>query len=169
VCSSDLLTWRAARYESRHSLELLDSVLSRLLAKQTPQLKGTLSVLYAGSEVAAAHFGLRSESTWHWWFPAYNPGFEKFSPGLLLILKMAEHAAQAGVRILDFGKGDQDYKRHLMNGAIPLAEGSVEASAWLSLARKVGRDSKSWLRGKPLLFQPARGLARAVRKLAGGA
>ena len=130
------LDWRLARHESRHSREYLLNILSHLHRQQTPHLKGTLSILYASQEIVAAHFGLRSRSTWHWWFPAYNNQFEKYSPGLIMILKMAEAANQAGVTLIDFGRGNQDYKLNLMNRSIGLAAGSVEVAKTLMATRR---------------------------------
>jgi CelD/BcsL family acetyltransferase involved in cellulose biosynthesis len=156
-----VLKWREAKYGSKHSFSLLNGVLGKMLSTQTEAFKGTLSVLYAKGEVAAAHFGLRSKTTWHWWFPAYNPQFEKCSPGLIMILKMAEHIAQSGTHIIDFGKGDQDYKLHLMNGSVPTAEGSVEVSSALSLARTLKQGAKNCLRRAPALDRMVRNLAGA--------
>lgn len=160
-----LLQWRAGKYISRHSLDLVAGILGVLHQTQTQDLKGTLSVLSAKDEVVAAHFGLRSRNTWHWWFPAYNPEFEKYSPGLIFILKMAEHSSQAGVRIIDFGKGDQPYKRHFMNGAIHLAEGWVEVPSVVSALRSLRRRVKEWLALKPRIYNSARTVVRLARKL----
>jgi CelD/BcsL family acetyltransferase involved in cellulose biosynthesis len=141
-----VLNWRKAKYGEAQPFELLTGVLGKLMNEQSEFLKGTLSVLYAKDEVIAAHFGLRSPTAWHLWFPAYNPKFEKSSPGLVLIFKMAEQIAKSGTQIIDFGKGDRDYKTRFMNGSIPLAEGSVEVSLVLSFARTLKKGAKSWLR-----------------------
>ncbi len=156
-----LLKWREAKYGSKHSLEMLMSVLGKLLDEKADHCQGTLSVVYARGEVVAGHFGLRSKSTWHWWFPAYNPEFEKYSPGLILILKMLENIALSGTNIIDFGKGDQDYKLHLMNSSIAVAEGSVEVSAALSLARSLKQGAKECLRRAPALDRMVRNIAGA--------
>jgi CelD/BcsL family acetyltransferase involved in cellulose biosynthesis len=138
---------------------MLMGVLGKLLDEKAERCRGTLSVLYAKGEVVAGHFGLRSKTTWHWWFPAYNPQFEKYSPGLILILKMLENIAQSGTNIIDFGKGDQDYKLHLMNGSIAVAEGSVEVSTALSLARSLKQGAKECLRRAPALDRMVRNIA----------
>ncbi len=156
-----LLKWREAKYGSKHTLGLLMDVLGKLMEEKTESCRGTLSVLYAKGEVVAGHFGLRSKTMWHWWFPAYNPQFEKCSPGLILILKMAEYIAQSGANIIDFGKGDQDYKLHLMNKSIVLAEGSVEVSSALSLARTLKQGAKECLRRAPVLNRMVRNIAGA--------
>jgi CelD/BcsL family acetyltransferase involved in cellulose biosynthesis len=157
-----LLNWRRAKYGEAQPFELLTGVLGKLMDEQTEFLKGTLSVLYAKDEVIAAHFGLRSKTTWHLWFPAYNPKevVEKCSPGLVLIFKMAEQIARSGTQMIDFGKGDRDYKTRFMNGSIPLAEGSVEVSSVLSLTRTLKKGAKNWLRLAPGLDRMLRGDAK---------
>jgi CelD/BcsL family acetyltransferase involved in cellulose biosynthesis len=163
----ELLTWRGNKYASRHLPALLQGILERLLQSESPGCAGALSVLYAGDQIAAAHFGLRSRQTWHYWFPAYNPQFEKYSPGITLLLRMAELAPQLGIKTIDLGKGDMDYKRRLANGTISIAEGSVTVSPWLSLVRGGIAKSKGWLRQRPALFSPAHAIVRYARNLAG--
>ena len=94
---------------------------------------GMLSLLYAGKRLVAGHFGMRGRFAWHYWFPAYDPEMAKYSPGLILLLKMAEHAPSLGVRTIDLGLGMSLYKQRLMNASVPLAGGSVELSPWRSL------------------------------------
>jgi CelD/BcsL family acetyltransferase involved in cellulose biosynthesis len=85
---------------------------------------------------------MRSRTIWHYWFPAYAPQFAKYSPGLLLLLKMCQHAPQIGLRTIDLGTGMTLYKRRLMNASVPVAEGSVERPSWLSLVRGMRRKAK---------------------------
>ncbi len=145
-----LLAWRGAKYQSRHSDEVLGGILQSVMRVENIHCRGTLSVLHAGEQVVAGHMGVRSASTWHWWVPAYNPQFDKYSPGLIMLLKMAENMAQAGVRIIDFGRGDQDYKTHLKTGAIGLAEGSVEVSPMLAIFRGLKRTARQWVKPRPV-------------------
>lgn len=162
-----LLMWQASRYKSRHSLDDISRILRRLLRENTPQLKGMLSVLYAGQHIAALHFGLRSAATWHWWFPTYNPAFEKYSAGLLLLLKMIEAARQLGVTMIDLGAGAMDYKTQLMNSSIPIAQGSVTVSPLLSVFRGGISRSKEWLRNQPAIFPAAQAVVRCARRVIG--
>lgn len=157
-----LLLWRASKYQdSRHPFELLENILLKFLAQPSPGCRGTLSVLYAGDAVVACHFGLRSRQTWHYWFPAYNPEFEKYSPGNILLLKIAELAATTGIHTIDLGKGEQDYKKRLMNGSVPLAEGSVPVSSLLSLRRSLKQGARSLLQRSPVLDSLTRRLLRS--------
>jgi CelD/BcsL family acetyltransferase involved in cellulose biosynthesis len=78
---------------------------------------------------------MRSREVLHWWFPAYAPRFAPYSPGILLLLRIARAAAAAGIRAIDLGKGDSRYKSSLMNCTAPLAEGCVDASRLFAAAR----------------------------------
>ena len=164
VILRQLLAWRSIKYaKSRHPVELITDILERLLARQSSACQGVLSVLFAGDEIAAAHFGLRSAQTWHYWFPAYNPCLEKYSPGTILLLQMTEFAPKIGIRTIDLGKGDQDYKRRLMNGSNTLAEGSVEVEPLLRGVRSVRGSVQAWLRNHPRLASPIRQAIRLTR------
>ena len=76
-----------------------------------------------GDRPVAAHFGLRSRTVLSCWFPAYDPEFAKYSPGLILHLRMAEAAAAEGIGMLDLGRGAAEYKDALKTGAIRVYEG----------------------------------------------
>jgi CelD/BcsL family acetyltransferase involved in cellulose biosynthesis len=105
-----------------------------------------LSLLYAGKQLVAGHLGMRSRTVWHYWFPAYDRQFAKFSPGLILLLKMAQEAEELGLRCIDLGTGLTLYKRRLMNAAVSVAEGSVERSSCLLLSRSLKRNLKALLK-----------------------
>ena len=97
-----------------------------------------MSVLYAGERVVAAHFGMRSESTLAWWFPAYDPELSAYSPGLVLVTEILRALRAEGLTVLDLGKGDEPYKDRLSNGSIELLEGAVATTGtrgWRHTAR----------------------------------
>jgi len=156
-----LLAWRGDKYGSRHPASLIWSILERLLKTESLLCRGTLSVLFAGHELVAAHFGLRSRETWHYWFPAYDPRFEKYSPGITLLLRMAEKAPSLGIKTIDLGSGAMDYKRRLANGAISIAQGSVEVSPVLCLARALKHNARKCLDRAPALRSFLRGVRRS--------
>lgn len=135
-----MIGWKSEQYAQlgtfdRFKIEWMVRLISRLHLTQSETFAGMLSVLYVGDEVAALHFGMRSQSVWHYWFPSYNHQFQQYSPGLILLLKMIECAEDLGIRTIDLGKGDESYKQRVSNGAIPLAEGSVEIPSLISTAR----------------------------------
>jgi CelD/BcsL family acetyltransferase involved in cellulose biosynthesis len=138
----NLLQWKTAQF--RHngwrdlfSLPWVRQVAERIHTTQTADFAGILSVLYAGDRLVAAHFGMRSASVLHYWFPSYDQEFSKYSPGVMLLLKMAEAAPTLGINTIDMGCGEHSYKDRLMNGFVPTARGSVELAGVVTTARRV--------------------------------
>ena len=127
-----------------------------------------LSLLYAGDQLIAGHFGMRSPTTWHYWFPSYDNAFAKYSPGVMLLLKMAEVAPAMGIRIIDMGCGLHSYKERLMNGFVPTAMVSLELTCPTTVAKRV-LTSVGTLphRTRKLISKtPIGALARLVRDVA---
>ncbi|MER7720589.1 GNAT family N-acetyltransferase [Streptomyces flaveolus] len=168
-----LMEWKSAQYRrtgrrDRFAQEWITRLVGRLAETRAPQCKGTLSVLYAGDRPVAAHFGLRSASVLACWFPAYDPDFAKYSPGLVLHLRMAEAAAAEGIGLLDMGRGAAEYKDSLKTGELPVYEGTATrpgAGAALHwLGREPARRAHSFVRDRPRLASlAARTLKGAAR------
>ena len=146
-----LMRWKSEQYArlgtfDRFEIEWIVKLIERLHGTQNETFAGMLSVLYVGEEVAALHFGMRSVSVWHYWFPTYNHQFQKYSPGLILLLKMIEAAESLGIQTIDLGKGDESYKQRLINSTVPLAEGSVEIPSLISTAKWLRRKTSEIMR-----------------------
>lgn len=126
-----LMEWKSAQYRrtgrrDRFAQPWIAGLVDDLAATRTDGLTGTLSVLYADDDrPIAAHFGLRSESVLACWFPAYDVEFAKYSPGLILHLRMAAAAAAEGLGLLDLGRGDAEYKDDLKTGELTVSEARV--------------------------------------------
>lgn len=158
----NILGWKSQQYVASLKTDLFAigwprAVVERIHQTQTESCAGMLSLLYAGDRLVAGHFGMRSQHVWHYWFPAYGPEFAKYSPGLLLLLKMAEHAPTLGLRVIDLGMGMSLYKERLSNASVPLASGSVELPSLLSFQRSAKRKLRSLVVNSPL--------ERPIRKL----
>lgn len=135
-----LLDWKRAQYRRTgagdcFAVRWTGELLRRLMEVQSPHFAGVCSTLCAGERLLAVHAGMRSARVLHWWFPAYDASFGRYSPGIILLLRLAEAAAQAGLRAIDLGKGDARYKHSFMTGAADLAEGVVELPSLLLKAR----------------------------------
>lgn len=100
-------------------------LLDRLRHTQEPDFAGVMSTLHAGDRLIAAHFGLRSANVLHWWFPSYDLAAHNLGPGLALVNQCAMAASAHGVSTIDFGKGDEDFKRHFADRNVHLCEGSI--------------------------------------------
>ncbi|MEV5431104.1 GNAT family N-acetyltransferase [Streptomyces sp. NPDC052701] len=168
-----LMEWKSAQYRrtgrrDRFAQEWITRLVARLAATRTPQCAGTLSVLYAADRPVAAHFGLRSASVLACWFPAYDPEFAKYSPGLVLHLRMARAAAGQGIGLLDLGRGAAEYKDALKTGELPVYEGAATrwgaGAALHRLSREPARRAHSFVRSRPRLASlAARTLKGAAR------
>lgn len=139
-----LLKWKSAQYRrtgrrDRFAIRWIERLVWGLFERDTAGCKGTLTVLRAGDRIAAVHFGLRSERSLSCWFPAYDPGLAKYSPGLVLNLRMARAAADAGLQQLDLGKGDERYKQSLKTGDVTVGEGAVYRPSVAAVLHRIRR------------------------------
>lgn len=143
-------------------------LVERLLAQDEPGCAGALSVVWIGDEVAAAHFGMRSRTLWHWWFPTYADAWSGYSPGALLLLKLCAHVAspETPQHTIDLGKGDDAYKPSFANDAVPLLEGHVSRGSAYAVARSAKRGAIAWAKHTPLLA-PVRSARRTHRERRG--
>ncbi|WP_316959405.1 GNAT family N-acetyltransferase [Streptomyces sp. TRM68367] len=169
-----LMGWKSAQYRrtgrrDRFAQDWISQLVGRLAETRAQQCTGTLSVLYAAGRPVAAHFGLRSASVLACWFPAYDPEFAKYSPGLVLHLRMAEAAAAEGIGMLDMGRGAAEYKDSLKTGELPVYEGAATrvgvgaALYWLS--REPARRAHSFVRGRPRLASLASRTLKGAARL----
>jgi CelD/BcsL family acetyltransferase involved in cellulose biosynthesis/trans-aconitate methyltransferase len=137
-----LVLWKSRQYRQTTgfdplSLRWVIDVVERVHATQTPTFAGVLSCLYVDGRLIATHLGLRAGSTLHSWIPAYDSDFAAYSPGLVLLLALAEAAAANGIRRLDLGKGPESYKRRFTSESTPVAIGSVQRGFLASAQARV--------------------------------
>ena len=128
------------------SIQWVIDVVQKIHAERHENFAGLFSLLTVGDLPIAGHMGMRSKSVWHYWFPAYDPGYAKYSPGIILLLKMAEHAQELGISTIDMGSGRALYKQRLMNGVVPLAEGAVPGSTSRTMVSTFKSRAETWLR-----------------------
>ena len=122
-CKSE--QYRRTGYFDRFELPWVVALLERLQATREREFAGMLSVLWAGGQIAAAHFGMRSATVWNYWFPCFDRKFARFSPGLILLAEILRSAAEVGVQVVELGAGDAQYKDRFANSARVLAKGSA--------------------------------------------
>lgn len=164
-----LIRWKSEQYRQAglpdaFGVPWTRELLARIALTQTAEFAGVCSVLRVGNRIVAAHMGMRSRDTFHYWFPGYDPDFAKFSTGIILLLRMTEALADAGVRTIDLGKGDAQYKQRLMTGAIELREGAVELPSLLASARRLHRaaDAHAAQGGMAAMLRLPLGVTRRV-------
>ena len=156
-----LLRWKSAQYRrtgrwDRLSEPWVVSLLDELFTDPTEGCVGVLSELHAGDRIAALHFGLRTETTMSYWFPAYDHEASLYSPGLVLLLRIIESAPATGLRRIELGVGDEEYKRRLMSGEVQLAEGTFERPSPVALLRRLRKRATALSFQRPVRILPAR-------------
>ena len=135
------------------------AAVDRVRMADAPVFGGMTSALWAGDELAAVSFSMRTGRTVHSWFPTYNPDLERYSPGLTLLLETLRHAGEAGFTEVDLGRGTERYKSEFATGARTLCEGSVERRlSPLGLTRGLRKTVQATVNrtGNPELTETAR-------------
>jgi CelD/BcsL family acetyltransferase involved in cellulose biosynthesis len=169
-----VLRWKSAQYRrtghaDRFAIPWVAQLVEELFELRAEACAGSLSLVWAGDRLVAGHFGLRSERVLASCFPTYDVAAARYSPGWLLFMRMAEGAADCGLQHLDLGKGDEEYKRSLKTGDLPLAEGWVQRRSLGALARAARREPRRratrFILDRPPLRRTARRLLRGVGHL----
>ena len=164
-----LLTWKSEQYCRTGLMDLfrhrwIVDLLQRLWNTQTAEFSGVLSVLKVEGSIAAVHFGMQSGGVLHYWFPAYDPGLSKISPGLILLLLLAQRANEHGISCIDMGKGDEDYKQSFASSGTPIAEGSVDLRPLATTFRRGWSATRDWVKQSPWR-EPAKTPIRWIRQM----
>lgn len=140
-------------------------LLNSILDHNSQDFAAAMPVCYAGDQIAAINFGMRSGNEFHSWFPTYNPDLSHCSPGLLHFVEMMKAAESQGIRRIILGKGEEAYKKRLMNGADCVAQGCVETRPAVSAARWAWRQTRESIKATPLRT-PAQVPARLLYRVA---
>ena len=144
-----LLRWKISQYKRTRAPVVFESLwtvelLRELLSHQDNYFGGRLSTLYLNDQPIAVHMGLVSKSTWHYWFPAFDRKFGHYSPGLVLLLKLAEFAAGSGIKELDLGYGNEPYKLAFASHKRDLAAGTIALPGVARLSRKLRHSLETY-------------------------
>lgn len=119
----------------------VQATLDTIRKTQTPEFAGMLTTYRAGERLIASHFGMRAGGVWHYWFPSYDLSFQALGPGIAMLNEAALQATDAGIRLIDFGRGDASYKLQFSNAQCELCEGSIARSGSVSSLLRAGQRS----------------------------
>lgn len=164
-----MMRWKSDQYRRTNSVDRFASrwnveLLERIHATQADGFRGMLPTLYAGDQLIAVAMCMRSRNVLHWWFPTYNQALATYSPGMLLLLMLAQQGAAMGIETIDLGRGPASYKDRLATTHAQVAEGAVTVPSLRSSIRALGLSATRAVRGSPLR-RPARTAAQAGRRL----
>lgn len=166
---TQMLAWKTQQYlrtglDDLFAIEWIERLVRSIWHTQQPHFGGVLCALHANDRLVAAHFCMRSGGTLHSWFPAYDAEFGKYSPGMALLLFMAQHAQEHGIACIDLGKGAEDYKLALADGAVEIGEGAVDTRMLAATMRSSWRRARDWVK-QTSLERPARASLRWLRSI----
>jgi CelD/BcsL family acetyltransferase involved in cellulose biosynthesis len=173
---TELMRWKSDQYRrtgrrDRFAVGWIERLVWDLFETGSDGCTGLLSALYIDERLVAAHFGLRSDGCLACWFPAYDLSLARYSPGLLLHLRMADSAAAAGLRYLDLGKGDEVYKQSLKTGDLTVGEGWIRrpsvGAVVQAVRRTPGRSASKVILSHPRLRHAARRALKQVGSVRG--
>lgn len=137
-----LVAWKEQQYRRTRVPNVLGvswrrQLLERLLQSTDEDFSALLSVLYVAERPVAINYSLRSRAVLHSWFPAYDRGFARYSPGVLLFIRLFQAAAELGIRRVDLGKGFGVHKHRYASGASIVLEGAVDTRATVATMRRL--------------------------------
>lgn len=136
--------WKCAALKSLgvqpfNSVPWMLGTLKSIRNAKDAEFGGVLNSLYAGDRLAAVHFGMKSGAVLHWWYPTFDAALARYSPGLILLMKLAETQRLTGITRIDLGRGDERYKSSFANAATEVCEGSVARAASMAGAVRAAR------------------------------
>lgn len=159
-----LLEWKSIQRRETKTFDVLQydwvqAFLERLRDVRSDSFSGVFSTLKIGNQLIAASFGLLSPTARHIWVASYSHELERYSPGNILRLAVMREAAARGMRRIDFGKGNERYKKTLKTDRFLVAEGALDRNPIRHLARSALYKSYEKFRGTsaaPLVNAPKR-------------
>lgn len=144
-----LFAWKSRQYRETGVHDLFAQERPRrflrwLMAQREPVdgFCGAMTTLHAGDRLLAVHLGMRAGRVLHWWFPSYDASLAAYSPGRVLLAKIAEAAPALDLARIDLGKGDDVYKARCMTGSVAVCEGHIETG---TLQRVFGRRRRAMI------------------------
>jgi len=146
-----LIKWKEQQYEASgftnvFSFEWTRRLLEEILAEKRSEFAGMMSTLHVGDRLLAIHYGMRSGGVLHSWFPAYDKEFYRYSPGLILLINIAQRCEELGIARIDLGRGSEQFKTSLMSGAVKVAEGAAELWSPVNFVRSCYRGTRQLIR-----------------------
>jgi len=129
-------------------------LLHALLKEDRDGFGASMAGLWAGDRLTALEYSLYAGDQYHFWFPGYEPGLARCSPGILLSMDTMRLAAERGYRTFDFGFEGEHYKKYFCNGSRTVREalilrpglGAAVSQAAVGALNMAGQDRGDRLR-----------------------
>jgi CelD/BcsL family acetyltransferase involved in cellulose biosynthesis len=110
-----LMAIKVAQFQSSGMTNVLrpkwvKSLMKELFDTQGGDFGGCLVSLYAGDKFVAGHFGVRQGDWFHPWIASTCPLSHSFSPGIVFLSELIQHADALKLRTIDLAAGHSHYK-----------------------------------------------------------
>jgi CelD/BcsL family acetyltransferase involved in cellulose biosynthesis len=92
------------------------ALMRRLFEVRGASFGGLMVSLYAGSQLVAAHFGVRQDGWFHPWISAYDAALKAHSPGMLHQVEAIAAMTELGLHTYDLGPGEDHWKQQFTLG-----------------------------------------------------
>ncbi|WP_300553365.1 GNAT family N-acetyltransferase [Maricaulis sp.] len=150
-----LVATKRAQYAATGATDVFRARWARTLAyslmmDRSDALGGILSTMEIDGQMAAAHFGMRSASVLHYWFPVYDPAYSTFSPGLMLFRELLRETSQDGIREAHLGPGSYDFKKRFANASFDIAQGCACNLSLTGAVVRIGRGIDRMAQALPI-------------------
>lgn len=150
-----LVAWKREQLTATHQTDYFKTpwvmnLVDALFERREPSFGGGLYSLHLGGELAAVHLHLRGAHTIHGWLIAYNPRFERYSPGLMLFQDILKSMDGGPYRRLDLGAGDYRFKRELSNARQTVVFGFIGAPSPATFVRSAAYGVRQMAEALPL-------------------
>lgn len=126
-----LIALKRDQYRRTGRHDIFDCGWTRDLLHALLQTRGeddfgaSMAAMWAGGKLVAVEYSLHAGDRYHFWFPVYEPGLARCSPGILLTLDTMRLASEEGYRVFDFGFGGEGYKKYFCNANQTVREAVV--------------------------------------------
>ena len=118
----------------------------------TPDLTDSihLSALWCGETIVAAHWGIATPNRYYYLMPSFAGGdWSRYSPGRLIVEDLIAWCYDKGIRLFDFGHGDEPYKAEFETREVALYRMDWPRTA-LGHAYAAGLSARQKLLASPL-------------------
>lgn len=139
-------------------------LVERLAGCSSPALAGSISALRVDGQVVSVDMSLRSQTVYAGWLVAYRHDLAAYSPGVVRWRYLLEEAGKAGIKLIDFGKGEDEFKRRFATATVPLGEGLWTAGGTGSPLASVWRVAQRSRARYPELEQRLQANVHAARR-----
>ena len=150
-----LLRWKQVACDNRRVKNVLatrcaQATLRHFFESESDDFRPQFLRLMAGDHLVAVHLGLICHQRVAAWFPAFNPHYARYSPGLLILLQLLRKCESWGITRVDFGNGEMGFKERFMTDESTMLEGIVDQNLFNAIFHCGWLKTRDWAKSSQL-------------------